>query len=311
MGRRSSPDDDDLTPMELRSFGRTGLRVSVIGMGCSRLGSIWHGKSDRAGRAAVAKALDSGINLFDTADGYAFGRSEKLLGQALRSRRDDAVIVTKCGMLRTPLALTNALLAGHGAADSPRIKALLLTRRSYGSAYITRAADESLRRLHTDYLDVFMLHSPPREVLLNDEIPVALDQLRAKGKVRAWGVSAQSEAAAWTAMQMPRIDCLQIRFNVCQAKPKAELISRAANQGLAVIARQPFASGALLARAAEAGLQRESVLGACLQLAQDAEGVASVVVGMSRPEHVAENVAAARTDPTTPLDLERIRALCH
>ena len=101
-----------------RPLGQSGLMVSALGMGCGRLGSIRHDPVGKASSAAVAAALDSGITFFDTADSYAGGRSERILGQAVARRRDRVVIASKCGILKTPVALIRAIESTRRSAAS-------------------------------------------------------------------------------------------------------------------------------------------------------------------------------------------------
>src|SRR5262252_8968645 len=138
--------------MELRNLGRSGLRVSVVGLGCNNFGS----RVDRAGtRAVVAKALDLGITLFDTADIYGNrGASETLLGEALGARRKDIVLVTKFGL---PMD------------DSGR-------RQGGSRRYVLEAAEASLRRLNTDWIDVYYYHRPDPSTPIEETLG-ALDAL--------------------------------------------------------------------------------------------------------------------------------------
>jgi aryl-alcohol dehydrogenase-like predicted oxidoreductase len=296
--------------MERRPFGRTGLEVSVIGMGCSRLGSIWQGRSELESHAALVEALDSGINYFDTADVYGRGRSEKILGRTLGRHRERIVIASKCGFIRTPTAAFNAMLSDRRLPTLQRSLGLLRTRRCYSSEYLARAVESTLRRLRTDYLDVLMLHSPPTSVLLSERIPAVLDALKEAGKIRFWGISARSVSDGLIALQMDGIDCLQIELNACDSTARRELLPQARQGGVAVVARQPFGSGDLLARASRAGMDRDLAVAACLRFALEIEGIASVIAGMSRPEHVAQNVRAIDERPVARSDLEQLQDLC-
>jgi aryl-alcohol dehydrogenase-like predicted oxidoreductase len=148
--------------MQYRRLGNSGLRVSAIGLGCNPFGH----EVDAAGAARiVGRALDLGVTYFDTADSYFQGRSEEYLGGALRDRRGDAIIATKFG---------NPVSPGSSAGASRR--------------YIVEACEASLRRLGTDYIDVYQVHSPDRGTPL-DETMRALDDLVRAGKVRYLGCS--------------------------------------------------------------------------------------------------------------------------
>src|SRR5262249_8904875 len=147
--------------MELRNLGRSGLRVSLVGLGCNNFG--WRIDLD-ASRAVIHKALDLGINLFDTADMYGDGASEEMLGRGLGGRRKDVIVATKFAA------------AFSGVSGGP-----------FGSrSYIMSAVEASLRRLRTDWIDLYQYHWPdPRTPM--DETLRALDDLVRQGKVRYLG----------------------------------------------------------------------------------------------------------------------------
>jgi aryl-alcohol dehydrogenase-like predicted oxidoreductase len=292
--------------IDRRPLGRTGLVVSTLGMGCARLGAIWQGRSESQTRKAVSLALGAGINFFDTADVYGRGRSERILGSALRGVRDEIVIATKCGLVRTPSTLLNASLDARSVSS---VRRLLKTRRRYAPGYIARAALSSLRRLRTDRIDLFLLHSPPRDVLLDEGVVDAMARLRQDGTIRFWGISARNDDEALIALDMPGIDCLEVELNVCHRQPSTNLIPEAASRGVAVIARQPFASGRLVSGPLPAGLTIETVVAGCLQFAAGVPGVATVIAGMSQPKHVDRNVAAMNL-PITEAPLQEIRLRC-
>jgi aryl-alcohol dehydrogenase-like predicted oxidoreductase len=306
-------------PIPCRSFGRSGMPTSVLGMGCARLGAIWQGRSDTEGRRAVAAAIDYGINFFDTADAYGRGRSERLLGQSLRAHRDEVVIATKCGLIRTPMSVGNATASivkearafGAGLAGGLRLaRRLSRERRLYSTEYLKRATAASLRRLQADHLDVLLLHSPPSETLVAEETARALEHLRATGLIRFWGVSVGGDREAMAALQMRGLDCIEIELNVCRRGPLEQVIPRAASMGVAVIARQPFSSGRLLSAARTSGVPTDSVVKACLQFALGDERVTTVIAGMTRPEHVRQNVAALAGEPITPEAVATLSDLC-
>jgi aryl-alcohol dehydrogenase-like predicted oxidoreductase len=299
--------------IDRRPLGRTGLLVSTLGMGCARLGAIWQGWYVSDAEKAVSLALGAGINFFDTADVYGRGRSERILGSALRGVRDEIVIATKCGLVRTPSTLLNASLDARSVSGHEGLRSsgrrLLKTRRRYAPGYIARAALSSLRRLKTDRIDLFLLHSPPRDVLLDEEVVDAMARLRQDGTIRFWGISARNDDEALIALDMPGIDCLEVELNVCHRQPSTNLIPEAASRGVAVIARQPFASGRLVSGPLPAGLTMETVVAGCLQFAAGVPGVATVIAGMSRPNHVDRNVAAMNL-PITEAPLQETRFRC-
>jgi aryl-alcohol dehydrogenase-like predicted oxidoreductase len=296
--------------MDRRAFGQTGLVVSMLGMGCGRLGSAVSHEAERDAEATVERALGKGITFFDTSDVYGRGRAETILGRVLRRSRADVVIATKCGLLRTPATAFNAL------RSSPARTAVGLLKerrghREYSPAYVERAVEGSLRRLGLDHLDVLLLHSPPRSIVKDGRFMEAFLRLKEAGKVRACGVSVRGGTEgvgdALAAIESTGLDCLELELNVCATDAITTALPAASERGLAVIARQPFASGALLRGASD---QSPEVVAACLQFALTAPGVSVVVAGMTRPDHVGANVeAAAARFPERIVD-ELRAALC-
>jgi aryl-alcohol dehydrogenase-like predicted oxidoreductase len=298
--------------IDRRPLGRTGLLVSSLGMGCARLGTIWQGRSESDARKALSVAMQAGINFFDTADVYGRGQSERILGNAVRGVREEVVVATKCGLVRTASTFVNASLEAKSTSDERSLRSvnkLLKTRRRYTPEYIARAALSSLRRLRIDRIDLFLLHSPPRDVLLDDEVVDTMARLRQEGTIRFWGVSAQNDDEALIAIGMRGIDCLEVELNVCHQQPTTDVIPKAGAQGVAVIARQPLASGRLVAQLPPSGMTIETVVAGCLQFATGVPGVATVVTGMSHPTHVARNVAAMNTS-ISEAELQEIRRRC-
>lgn len=165
--------------MEKRRIGRLGIEVSAMGLGCWAIGGQFYfeGKPDGYGQVddeesirAIQQALDLGINFFDTSDAYGVGHSEKLIGRALAGRRDQAVIATKFGYFGSQDTKTL-----HGVNLSPD--------------YIERACDASLKRLNTDYIDLYLLHVWEVSISELNSIGDTLDRLVAKGKIRSYGWS--------------------------------------------------------------------------------------------------------------------------
>ena len=211
--------------MEYRNLGRSGLQVSLVGIGCNNFG----GRIDAQQTAAVVnKALDLGINLFDTADVYGNrGQSEEFLGQALKGKRRDAVVATK---------FRGQMGEGpHWSGGSRR--------------YIVDACEASLRRLGTDYIDLYQIHSPDPSTPIEETLR-ALDDLVRSGKVRYIGCSnfsaAQAVEAAWVARteHLTPFVSLQNHFNLLNRLDN-ELIDVCRRYGLGILPYFPLASGFL------------------------------------------------------------------
>ncbi len=242
--------------MEYRRFGATDLTVSEVGFGCAGLGAVFSDVTKTEMLRTLHEARDAGVTFFDTADMYTQGESEKLLGEAFRRGREGVIIASKAGY---------ALPAQRKAAA--RLKPLLrpLVRRlglkrehlpaavrgslsqDFSPGYILKAADGSLKRLKTDYLDLYQLHSPPTSVLEAGEVFGALDTLRSQGKIRYYGVSCETVEDALICLRYPGVSALQLRLNLLDQRVLDEAIPRAAERGVGVIARECYAGG-LLAR---------------------------------------------------------------
>ena len=285
--------------MEHRRIG--SLEVSVIGLGCNNFG--WRLEAS-ATAAVVHAALDAGIDFFDTAELYGEGRSEEYLGQALRGRRQSVVVGTKFGYKTAP-----AHRRGH--PDN-----------------VHRAAEASLRRLGTDYIDLFQLHSPDPSVPIADTLG-ALDELVQQGKVREIGCSNFSatqleEAARAVKRGGARFVSVQNEYSLIHREPEAEVLPECARLGIAFIPYYPLASGLLTGKyrrgrplprgtrlAEGSGMLADENLAAVEELIGFAESkghtllelaigwllahpaVASVIAGATRPEQARGNASAA------------------
>ena len=219
-----------MSEMRYRRLGTSGLVVSVVGIGCNNFGR----KLDADGtREVVDAALDAGITLFDTADIYGtpHGSSEQCLGAALKGRRDDVVLATKFGMNMEGLNGND-----FGARGARR--------------YIVRAVEASLRRLRTDYIDLYQMHEPDPATPI-DETLAALDDLVRSGKVRYLGNSNfagwQIADADWTARadNRTRFVSAQNRYSLLNREVEAEVIPACEQFGLGLLPFFPLDSGLL------------------------------------------------------------------
>jgi len=206
--------------MELRKIG--SLEVSVSGLGCNNFG--WRvGPEESA--AAVEAAIAAGINFFDTADIYGEGRSEEFLGRALGARRRRVIIATKFGM---------KMGAGKEGATPTDVK---------------QAAEDSLRRLGTDYIDLYQIHQPDAKTPIADTLG-ALDELVRAGKVREIGCSNFSaeqlrEAATAARHGAARFVSVQNEYSLLKRDPEAEVLPECMRLGIAFIPYFPLANGLL------------------------------------------------------------------
>jgi aryl-alcohol dehydrogenase-like predicted oxidoreductase len=222
--------------MQYRELGKTRLRVSEIGFGAWAIGGPaeasgtplgWGRTSDDESLAAIRRARDLGINFFDTADSYGFGRSESLLGIVLSRRRQDVIIATKAGNVRTS---TGEL------------------RKDFSKAHIFHAVDGSLKRLRSDYIDLYQLHNPTLDELRREEIQEAMERLQEVGKIRFWGVSVSTPEEGVEIIRNGWGYVLQVLYNALNQAPERELFPLAKEKGYGIIARVPLASGLLSGR---------------------------------------------------------------
>lgn len=313
--------------MEYRTLGRTGLRVSEVGFGAwaiggpSKLGEVeigWGEVDDAMSLRAIQAAFDAGVTFFDTSDAYGIGRSETLLGKALRSKRDRVVIATKVG---------NRTLDGQWVKD-------------FSKPWILKAIDASLARLGMDYVDLYQLHSPTDTADYRDEAFEALEALKAQGKIRYYGVSVGPAAHGPWVIQNTRADTIQVVYNMLEREPEQELLPLAQAQGVGIIARVPLASGFLtgkfsadvtfpandhrshtyapekirrmVAQVARLGFltggKHKTMAQAALQYCLAHPAVSTVIPGAKTPEQARANAAASDGALLTADEVTRARA---
>lgn len=276
-----------------RAFGRSGVRISALGLGCSRLGSIL-GPSKSEATRLIYYALESGINFFDTADIYGQGESERILGAALH--KSDAIIATKVGqrfppayrlisMLKKPLApLLRSSTSGSSIVRASRSKSLPLDFRP---RYLNSAIEKSLRRLRRDTLDVLFLHNPdPGDINVVDAID-SIAELKGKGRIKSIGVSTDSERVLLTALADQRVDAIQCRL--LQSPEAGEALSAASNRGVAIVAREIF--GGITqdtAQSTTATLQSQIRKAVCSPF------VTATLIGTTRQAHLAHALTSLK-----------------
>jgi aryl-alcohol dehydrogenase-like predicted oxidoreductase len=293
--------------MEYRQLGRSGLKVSAVGLGCNNFGRRC---SEEETRAVVHRALDLGVTMFDTADFYSAGLSEEFLGKALGARRKDIVLATKFGL---------PMRQGEYEGGASR-------------RYITTALEASLRRLGTDHVDLYQLHFPDPKTPIEETL-CTLDALVRGGKARYIGSSNfngwQLADAHWTARTggfTPFISA-QNHYNLLDRRIEREVMPAAESYGVGIIPYFPLASGLLTgkykrgapvpndSRAAAnpdaakrmlsdenfavveklddfAGSRGKGVLDVAVSWLLGQKAVASVIAGATKPEQVEANVAA-------------------
>lgn len=211
--------------MKTRTFGNTGRAVGEIGLGTWQLGANWGDVTDEVALATLRAAWDAGTTLFDTADVYGAGRSEKLIGKFLRE---------------TPAARAGAYVATKLGRFSPPGWPENFTR-----AAVRAHTEASLQRLGVETLDLTQFHCIPFEVLQRGEVFEHARELKREGKIRDFGVSVESMAEADFCVRQEGVAALQIIFNLFRQKPVHLLFAEAKKRNVALIVRLPLASGLL------------------------------------------------------------------
>jgi aryl-alcohol dehydrogenase-like predicted oxidoreductase len=221
--------------VRLRRFGNTDLEASEIGFGTWALGSNWWGEvTEDDGERLLLRALELGITFFDTGDAYGRGANEELVGRVLGPHRDEVQLATKFGY---------ELGAGrreHSEGERPQ---------RWDGPFVREALEASLRRLGTDRIDLYQLHNPRMEAIERDETFAALEELKAEGELRHYGV-ALGPAIGWRdeglrALETRAIASVQTVYNLLEQEPGRELIEVAERAGVGVMARVPTSSGLL------------------------------------------------------------------
>ena len=275
--------------MRKNRLGQSDLLVGEVGLGCMSLA-----KAGPAAGSIIHRALDLGVNLFDTADLYGRGANEELLARALGPRRRDVIVATKVG---------NRWHAGRDGWDwdpSPD--------------YIRTAVVASLRRLGTDYIDLYQLHGGTIDDPI-DDIIATFEAFRQAGTIRAWGISSirPNVIRAYAARASTAMASVMMQYSVLDRRPEEQAMPLLHDRGISVIVRGPVAKGLLAGRPARAELDhdREQVAAAqqvlhrvsaaagrtpaqtALRFALAAPAVATAIPGASSVAQLQDNVAAA------------------
>lgn len=314
--------------MEYREFGRTGWMVTSIGFGAWAIGGTWGPVEDEESYRTLNRALDRGVNFFDTADVYGDGRSERLLARLRKERSEPFYVVTKAGRRLDP----------HVAAG-------------YNRENLTAFIERSLRNLQTDAIDLVQLHCPPTEVYYMPEVFGVLDDLVKQGKLRYYGVSVEKVEEALKAIEYPNVQSVQIIFNIFRQRPADLFFAEAKRKKVGILARVPLASGMLTGKMRadthfdqddhrafnrhgeafdrgetfsgvdyQTGLQAVDELRALvpqgMTMAQFAlrwilmhDAVSTTIPGAKRPEQVDDNVRAGELPPLSPETMQKVQEI--
>ncbi len=314
--------------MKYRSLGRTGWNVSEVSFGAWAIGGFWGNVSDQESLAALNSAIDCGVNFIDTADVYGDGRSERLIAQLKKQRKDEIIVATKAGR-----------------------KLPKQTVEGYGRENLTRWIEDSLRNLAVDALDLLQLHCPPTDLYDHAEVFGTLDDLVKAGKIRYYGVSVEKIEEALKAIDYSNVQSVQIIFNCFRQRPPELFFPRAKEKKVGILARVPLASGMLTGKLKpdskfalddhrnfnrhgemfdvgetfsgvdyETGLKAVEELRALVpngvSMSQFAlrwilsfDAVTSAIPGGKRPDQVADNCHASDLPPLTPEQMAGVRRI--
>lgn len=302
--------------------------MSEIGFGGWAVGGAWGSVDDEQSIAAMQRALELGVNFFDTADVYGDGRSERLLARLRKETQAPFYVATKAGRRLSP----------HVAAG-------------YNSENLTAFIDRSLQNLAVESLDLVQLHCPPTDTYYRPETFSAMDDLVKAGKVQHYGVSVERVEEGLKAIEFPNVESVQIIFNMFRHRPAERFLAEAQRRGVATIIRVPLASGMLTGKlTADSTFERDdhrhfnrhgeafdvgetfsgapydvglkaveelkSLVPAGASLAQLAlrwilmfEGVSTVIPGGKTPRQVEDNSGASALPPLTDQQMSAVRTI--
>jgi myo-inositol catabolism protein IolS len=314
--------------MSQRLLGTTGLQVSDVGFGCSRIGGFTAAGPRRAhSLRTVQGAVDAGITLFDTADAYANGDSETLLGDALRGRRHEVVLCSKGGYAFREQRVGASVVAPLLFAGEKLARRALGVRqyaaKDFSYATLERALAGSLRRLRTDYIDVYQLHGPLARAGHTDAVE-HLRRFKQAGKIRHFGVGLETLDGVEQWLAIDDLGVIQIPFGLLDPEALASVIPAASRRSVGTLVRSVFGGSLLGSSRSEAELRTAGPQGRhalafralARELGRDLQslalgyalapsGVASAILGMHTAEHLSRTVQLDRT-PLSPEVLARI-----
>ncbi|MDT8860678.1 aldo/keto reductase [Alkalihalobacillus sp. MEB130] len=208
--------------MKYRQLGNTDMKVSELSFGTWAIGGSWGTSNDQEALQGLHRAMEAGVNFFDTADVYGDGHAEQLLGKATKGKEDEIYVATKFCR----------------AAD-------IHNPETYSEKSVRSFCEGSLKRLQRERIDLFQIHCPPFEILKDGAVFDVLDQLQKEGKIRHYGVSVETVEEGLYCLDIPNVKALQVIFNALRQKPLETLFPKAKEKGVGILARVPLASGLL------------------------------------------------------------------
>lgn len=210
--------------MQQRELGRSGLRVSALGLGCMGMSEFYGGQSEEGAISTIHRALELGVNFLDTADMYGIGRNEELIGRAIKGRRDHVILATKFGNMRGD---NGAFLGVNGKPD-----------------YVRQCCEASLKRLGVDVIDLYYQHRVDPATPIEETVGTMADLVR-EGKVRYLGLSEAAPQTIRRAHAVHPIAALQTEYSLWSREPEGEIFSTVRELGIGFVSYSPLGRGFL------------------------------------------------------------------
>lgn len=312
--------------MKYNTLGKTGYQVSELSFGTWAIGGSWGKTNDEESLRALHKAMDEGVNFFDTADVYGDGHSEELLKVATKGKESEIKIASK--------------FCRKGDIHDPK---------TYEMDQVRSYLEDTLTRLGRESLDLYQIHCPPFEILKEGAVFQVLDELKKEGKIKHYGVSVETVEEGLFCLEQDNVSTLQVIFNMMRQKPLDELFPKAAEKNVGIIARVPLASGLLTGKFTknhqfeqddhrnfnkdgeafnvgetfgglpfEKGVElardlswikeaRGDMAQAALKWVMQQPGVSTVIPGFKNTKQVVDNLGATEVKPFTDEELNRLR----
>ena len=303
--------------LETRPFGKTGMEITRLGLGAAEIGHLAAPVAD----ALVGVALDSGLNVIDTAECYL--DSEATLGRVLGERRKQCFLFTKCG--HSPqLRRRGPWAQAARRAWRPIVRATGLALADWTPRLLEQSIERSLRLLKTDWLDLVQLHSCSEEILRRGDGIEVLQRAKKAGKTRCIGYSGDGAAALY-AVECGQFDALEISLSILDQQALEVVLPLASQAGLGVIAKRSAANSVWksaqrpensyhhvywdrLQTLNYAFLKESDAIATAVRFTLSAPGVDTVLIGTTKPEHLRENIRLLAAGPLEPSRMEAIRA---